>query len=138
MYSFGSGLSYTTFEHSVTLSADSVAASAINAEVTQNLSQHSTWLTVNVVVSNTGDMDGDEVVLLYSIPPNAGLNGIPTQNLAAFKRVHVPAGRDVTVQFSLTTDEFLLANEEGLPYVLKGTWGFRVNTSSQVIAFSVQ
>jgi hypothetical protein len=43
--------------------------------------------------NNTGDRDGDEVVMLFAAPPSADLSGAPLRHLLDFKRVHVIAGQ---------------------------------------------
>ena len=51
-----------------------------------------------VNVTNTGSVDSDEVVLGFMKPPGAGTGGVPLQTLYGFDRVHVPAGKTVTVE----------------------------------------
>ena len=50
-----------------------------------------------VNVTNTGSRDADDVVLGFLVPPGAGANGVPLQELFGFERVFVPAGQTVTV-----------------------------------------
>lgn len=45
-----------------------------------------------VNVTNSGEMDADDVVLGFLVPPNAGKDGVPLQTLFGFERVHVKAG----------------------------------------------
>ena len=56
-------------------------------------------MKVSVQVSNTGDMDGDEVVQLY-IHDVKSSEPVPAKALKGFKRIHVPAGqtREVTME----------------------------------------
>lgn len=83
LFPFGHGLSYTTFAYG-------------KAEVKDGC--------LLVPVTNTGSMDGDEVVQLYLNRPDDA-NG-PRKTLRAFKRVHIPAGATRTVSLPLTEETF--------------------------------
>ena len=55
-------------------------------------------------ITNTGDVDGDEVAMLFVKPPPkpAGVTGErPWKELKSFARVSVPAGQTVTAQLPL-------------------------------------
>lgn len=83
LFPFGHGLSYTTFVYG-------------KAEVKDGC--------LLVPVTNTGRMDGDEVVQLYLNRPDDA--GGPRKTLRAFKRVHIPAGATRTVSLPLTEETF--------------------------------
>ena len=83
LFPFGHGLSYTTFAYG-------------KAEVKDGC--------LLVPVTNTGRMDGDEVVQLYLNRPDDA--GGPRKTLRAFKRVHIPAGATRTVSLPLTEETF--------------------------------
>ena len=83
LFPFGHGLSYTTFAYG-------------KAEVKDGC--------LLVPVTNTGSMDGDEVVQLYLNRPDDA-NG-PRKTLRAFKRVHIPTGATRTVSLPLTEETF--------------------------------
>ena len=83
LFPFGHGLSYTTFVYG-------------KAEVKDGC--------LLVPVTNTGSMDGDEVVQLYLNRPDDA-NG-PRKTLRAFKRVHIPTGATRTVSLPLTEETF--------------------------------
>ena len=86
LYPFGYGLSYTTFKIS-------------NLKFDRKILKSHERLKVSVQVSNTGDMDGDEVVQLY-IHDVKSSEPVPAKALKGFKRIHVPAGqtREVTME----------------------------------------
>ncbi len=86
LYPFGHGLSYTTFEYS---------------QLTAKAKRHGADFTVRV--RNTGEVTGDEVVLLY-INGREGVAGEPLKTLAAFSRVTLSPGEEKTV--TLKTDKF--------------------------------
>lgn len=83
LFPFGHGLSYTTFAYGKAEAKDGCLL---------------------VPVTNTGSMDGDEVVQLYLNRPDDA-NG-PRKTLRAFKRVHIPAGATRTVSLPLTEETF--------------------------------
>ena len=58
---------------------------------------------VTVSVTNTGSVDSDEVVQVYTKQPNATV-AAPTVRLAAFQRVHIAAGKTVMVTLQLKPD----------------------------------
>ncbi|MBD0834938.1 glycoside hydrolase family 3 protein [Aestuariibaculum suncheonense] len=98
LYTFGYGLSYTTFEYSnLRLSSEEIN---IEGKV-----------VVSVDVKNTGDYDGDEVVQLY-------LNDIyssvttPHKALKGFERVFIKKGETKHVEFELSSDELAIWNRE--------------------------
>jgi len=106
---FGYGLSYTSFKYSVAaapttaISLDSVRA-ALNETyskgrtfVEQTLASSLRGVSYAVDVTNTGDVDADDAVLGFLVPPGAGREGVPLQTLFGFDRVHVKAGETVTV-----------------------------------------
>ena len=82
-----------------------------------------------VKVRNCGAMDGEEVVQVYVSHP-ADADG-PVRTLRAFKRVFIPAGKSVKVEFPLNDDTFLWWNAEAedmLP--TPGRYVLQIGTSS--------
>ncbi|KAH8092032.1 xylan 1,4-beta-xylosidase [Aureococcus anophagefferens] len=92
---FGFGLSYTTFAYAVRLHDDAAAA------------------TYAVDVTNTGDIDADDVVLGFVTPPGAGVDGVPLKELFGFERVHVKAGETKTVYLYPALSKFKTVAEDG-------------------------
>lgn len=91
-YSFGHGLSYTSFSYSdFTLSSET---KAIGEEI-----------TATVTVTNTGDKDGEEVIQLYIHDEYASMIQ-PVKELKGFKKVMIPAGESIQVSFPIK-DEML-------------------------------
>ena len=89
LYPFGFGLSYTTFSYG-------------EAKVKGK--------KIVIPVTNTGDLDGDEVVQLYVRKPDdvAG----PNKTLRAFRRVSIPAGQTVQVTIPLDKETFIWWDEK--------------------------
>lgn len=92
LYPFGYGLSYTTFNFS-----------ALNVDKSK-LYGDCARLTVSVVVSNSGQYDGEEVVQLYIGDPAASITRA-VRELKAFKKVFIAARTQQNVTFTVTTDE---------------------------------
>ena len=84
LYPFGFGTSYTTF-------------SLTRADVAAEVSWSGAVVT-SVLVTNTGDRDGDEVVQLYIRDPRATVTR-PVLELKGFVRVSLRAGEAATVTF---------------------------------------
>ena len=86
LFPFGYGLSYTTFTYG---EAQIPATAKVNETI-----------QINVPVTNSGKMDGDEIVQVY-LKKQDDAEG-PIKALRAFKRVHIPAGKTVNVTLELT------------------------------------
>ncbi len=87
LYSFGHGLSYTTFEYT-SLELD-------RTEMTKD-----EVLTVRVTVKNTGTRAGREVVQLYMRDMIAS-SVRPVQSLIGFEKIALEAGEEKTVEFKV-------------------------------------
>lgn len=91
LYPFGYGLSYTTFNYGDgKLSANSIGGKG--------------KVKLTIPVSNTGNMDGEEVVQVYISRP--GDTEGPSHALRAFKRIFIKKGTTENVEFLLTADTF--------------------------------
>jgi beta-glucosidase len=110
LWGFGYGLSYTTFKYGeVKLSAETIKAGDP--------------ITATVAVTNTGAVDGDEVVEAYLKTPQA--DG-PIQTLAGFQRVSIPAGatREVTIRIEPRT--LSSVDNDGHRMILEGKYKLTV------------
>lgn len=87
LFPFGHGLSYTTFAYG--------KATANKSTMTAD-----DKLTVSVPVTNKGNRDGQEVVQLYISDLKSSLPR-PLKELKGFKKVNIPAGQTVTVEFTI-------------------------------------
>ncbi len=68
-------------------------------------------VTASVTVTNTGKRDGYEVVQLY-IHDIYATSTRPVKELKGFRKVFIPAGESVTVDFPLTADDLSYYNHE--------------------------
>ncbi|MCR4874886.1 MAG: glycoside hydrolase family 3 C-terminal domain-containing protein [Clostridia bacterium] len=111
-FPFGFGLSYTTFEYS-------------NLKVNKN--------KVTVDVTNTGKVDGAEVVQLY-ISNKTKATIFPAAELKNFDKVFIKAGETKTVEFELKDSDFEYFNVEKNAYVIaKGDYEIQIGASSRDI-----
>ena len=99
LYAFGYGLSYTTFSY----------GDAKTAGKAKNM-------TLTVPVTNTGKMDGDEVIQVYVKSLDDA--DAPIKSLAGFARENIPAGQTKTVKVELSKDAFCFYDEatDGLKF----------------------
>lgn len=98
LYPFGYGLSYTTFEYGpVSLSSPEMSLDGS--------------VSASVRVSNTGKRDADETVQLY-IRDIYASSTRPVKELKGFRKVHIPAGESVQVDFTITAEELSFYNHE--------------------------
>lgn len=96
LYPFGYGLSYTTFKYGdVKLSKTSLKGNET--------------LKATVTVSNTGNIDGEEVVQLYISDPVASISR-SVKELKHFKKVSLKAGEQKEVSFDITTNDLKFYN----------------------------
>jgi beta-glucosidase len=119
LYPFGYGLSYTSFSYrGLKLPNQIRAGDSLAAEV---------------IVTNTGKRDGDEVVQLYLNFPDTP--GAPLRALRAFRRVHLKAGESQKVHFDLKDRDLSMVSEAGEPIIPEGKYtvslgGGQPNTSA--------
>jgi hypothetical protein len=133
---FGYGLSYTTWAYTplpdpmppvslarVEAAALAHAAAGVLGHVPASLQETAAQFWVNV--TNSGSVDSDDVVLGFLVPPGAGVDGVPLQELFGFQRVFVPAGQTVTVYLGAQGVRFTQAGVDGVRRVLRGEYKVR-------------
>ena len=91
VYTFGHGLSYTTFQYS-------------NLNVSPKRISGSGQVTVRVDVRNAGKRAGDEVVQLYVHDVQASVKR-PAKELRGFERISLKPGEKKTVTFTLPAEK---------------------------------
>ncbi|MBP3202174.1 MAG: glycoside hydrolase family 3 C-terminal domain-containing protein [Bacteroidales bacterium] len=130
LYPFGYGLSYTTFAYSNLRTEMPGQAGHDGASLPATTGNLPTKVFVDV--TNTGAMDGDEVVQLY-IRDLVASTARPRKQLCAFKRVHVKAGETVTVELPLQRSAFELVNPAMQRVVEPGEFELQAGASSDDI-----
>ena len=117
LYSFGYGLSYTTFAFSdLKLSSASMSPKG--------------HVTATVKVTNTGSRTGDEVAQLYIHDPVASLSQ-PVRRLRGFERLTLAPGQTRTVSFTLDRDDVGFYDNSGRFVVEPGQIEVYVGDSSK-------
>lgn len=119
LYSFGHGLSYTTFSYSdLKLSAE---------DITDN-----NPITVTCKIKNTGDKAGDEVVQMYI---KDVLSSVTTyeKNLRGFERVHLLPGEEKEIKFVIHPTDLKLLNINEEWVVEPGEFNVMIGASSNDI-----
>ncbi|KAL5054593.1 hypothetical protein RYX36_035275 [Vicia faba] len=109
VYSFGDGISYSTFEHklvkapqlvSVPLSEDHVCRSSecksldVADEHCQNLA-----FDIHLRIKNRGKMSSSQTVLLFSTPP--AVHNAPQKHLVAFEKVQLTGKSEAVISFKV-------------------------------------
>ena len=117
LFSFGYGLSYTTFKYSTPkLIKDKI-----------NVGEST---TISVDITNTGTRVGDEVVQMYVRDDFASV-GRYLKMLKGFQRISLKPGETKTVKFKLGFDELNILNQEMKKVVEPGTFTISVGSSSR-------
>ena len=138
VYKFGDGLTYTNFESHLTVPS-TVSLGRVSNDLSSRPLRRDALVVAraNVTVVNTGNRDGDEVMMLFASPPSPGLGGAPLRHLVDFKRVHVPVGDIVSAQFDLRSVHFSFADAEGHRITQDGEWKFWIGSRGEANAHSV-
>lgn len=119
LYPFGHGLSYTAFGY---------GEPAVSKEGKD--------VVLTVPVTNTGAMDGDEVVQVYLVNPSDPSG--PVKTLRAYRRVNIPAGETARVSFTMTPESFATFDHATERMTTRpGTYTLLVGPSSAVTPRSV-
>ncbi len=116
-YVFGHGLSYTSFEYS-------------DFSVSKTEVGPSEKVVFTVRITNTGAVAGDEVVQLYVTDRYASRTR-PVQELCGFCRVHLEAGEQKMLRFTLQPSELAFLDKDMRWKIEKGDFDFRIGASSE-------
>ncbi|MCL2028428.1 MAG: glycoside hydrolase family 3 C-terminal domain-containing protein [Bacteroidales bacterium] len=118
LFPFGFGLSYTTFHYG-------------KPQLTANTVKTGDPILITVPVTNSGEMDGDEIVQVYLRKPSE-ING-PHKTLRAVRRVHIPAGTTQQVTLELSDQQQLEWWDETTQRMqpMKGNFEIMVGSSSR-------
>ena len=116
LYSFGYGMSYTTFEYS-------------DLQVVQKSAR---CFEVSFKVKNTGKYDGEEVSQLYMRDEYASVVQSMKQ-LKHFERFHLKKGEEKKVTFVLTEEDFFLVNYTLKKVVESGNFHLMIGAASNDI-----
>ncbi|XP_047982962.1 beta-xylosidase/alpha-L-arabinofuranosidase 1-like [Salvia hispanica] len=120
VFSFGDGLSYTTFSHELVaapkvvslaleeghacLSSECKSIEAVE-ERCENLA-----FDIHLRVKNVGEMRGSHTVLLFSSPPQQ--HNAPQKQLVGFQKMHIEAGGEGVARFDVDVCKHLSVVDE--------------------------
>lgn len=117
LFPFGHGLSYTTFKYG-------------------KPTIHGRTVTVNV--TNTGNVEGKEVVQLYIGDDKSSVLR-PVKELKHFKKIGLKPGESQQVEFTITDDDLKFYNESSHTWTLEpGTFTIYIGSSSTDIKGKVR
>ncbi|MBR4850993.1 MAG: fibronectin type III-like domain-contianing protein, partial [Tidjanibacter sp.] len=116
LFPFGYGLSYTTFE----LSDIKLESNAVKADES---------VRVSVVVTNTGKVDGVEIVQLYTGRKTASVTQ-PMKELKDFQRVALAAGESRRVEFEVPVSRLAFHNRDMVLAIEEGNYTLTLGTNS--------
>ena len=119
LYSFGYGLSYSTFEYS-------------NLKVTQ---QAPLLFEISFDVENIGKYDGEEVAQLYIRDEYASVVQ-PLRQLKYFKRFFLKQGEKKTIVFTLVEEDLSIVNQKMERIVEPGNFQLMIGAASDDIRLS--
>ncbi|THH02237.1 hypothetical protein EW026_g637 [Hermanssonia centrifuga] len=117
LWSFGHGLSYTTFNYT-------------DLKLSQSSIGTNDDFSVTVTVHNTGKVDGKEVVQVYMTDVVSSV-ATPNQELIGFQKVLIPAGSSQTVTIPVTNEQLAVWTVKQAWTVEPGQFTINVGTSDQ-------
>ena len=125
LFPFGYGLSYTTFKY------DKPTASA------KEMSANGT-ITITIPVTNTGNVEGKEIVQLYIQDEKSSLPR-PLKELKGFKKVNLAPGQTAEVTFIITPDDLKFFDDSKHEWIAEpGKFKAMIGASSTDIRSTIQ
>ncbi|MCF1421715.1 glycoside hydrolase family 3 N-terminal domain-containing protein [Mangrovimonas futianensis] len=117
LFSFGYGLSYTQFTYSnLTLSSKTLDANGT--------------LEASVTITNSGNMDGHEIVQLY-IHDKVGSVTRPVKELKGFEKIFLKKGESKKVSFSISIEDLKFYNSDMIFGVEPGEFEIAIAPNSE-------
>ncbi|GGI25314.1 glycoside hydrolase family 3 N-terminal domain-containing protein [Pedobacter mendelii] len=122
LYSFGYGLSYSSFEYH-------------DLKITANPSKQTVLVTFDL--KNSSQIDGEEVVQLY-LKNNTSSVVLPSKQLKQFSRVHLKAGEHRNIQFILNKADLEIYDKNMKWSVESGIYSIMIASSSDYVRLEGQ
>jgi len=116
LYDFGFGLSYTSFKIS-------------DAKLSKTAITKTEHVKVSCTLTNTGNMDGDEVLQVYVRDEVSSVTR-PVKELKAFKRISLKKGEVKIVELELSPKDFEFLDINMKPVVESGDFTIMVGNSA--------
>jgi len=117
LYEFGYGLSYTNFKY------NNLRLSRIDVKDNETL-------IVTIDVTNTGDRQGKEAVLLYTSESYASITP-DTRRLRAFDKIALQPGETKTVTFKLNAKDISFINDQSKRVTEPGEFIIQIGDQTQ-------
>ena len=114
LYDFGFGLSYTSFEYS-------------NLKLNSNQFSKNENIYLSVDIKNTGEIEGKEVIQVYSKDHYASLTP-DIKRLRAFKKIELKPGEIKNVKFEIKVQDLGFINYQNKHVVETGTFDLMVGS----------
>jgi beta-D-xylosidase 4 len=123
VYEFGYGLSYTTFNYTWNNNT-SISTYSIQSLIKNHDKKERIVISlIRVNVTNTGEMDGDDVVLVYVTLPSIDNDEIvPFKQLFGFERVHLAINQTKEIFFPFTVGAALTVARDGSKWLHPGLY----------------
>ncbi len=119
LWSFGHGLSYTTFAYT-------------RVGVDRQRYGENDTISVEVEVKNTGSREGKEVIQVY-VRDKVSSVVMPVKQLKAFRKVELQAGEVKNVTLEIPVHELYLTDESGRKFFEAGEFELQVGSASDDI-----
>ena len=104
-FPFGFGLSYTNYDYS-------------NLRLDKNSYKDSDTIKVTLDITNTGKVDGEEIVQVYISATNSKVERAPKE-LKAFSKIPVPAGETRTVTLDIPVTDIAYYDENAKDFIVE-------------------
>lgn len=128
VFEFGYGLSYTTFVYHWYNDSNS-ASYAIESLFKDHYDQHGIPIELfRVNVTNTGSMNGDDVVLAYVKPPQIlhDSETPPIKQLFGFQRINLNVGETKQIFFPLNVEILFTIHRDGSKWIHPGEYNILI------------
>jgi len=117
LFPFGYGMSYTTYSYGKPVLSKSVM-------------DKSESITLTIPVTNTGRIDGDEIIELY-IRDMVSSGSRPVMELKDFTKIHLKKGETKEVKFTITPEKLMFYNFNLQKVLENGDFKVMVGPDSQ-------
>lgn len=123
-FSFGHGLSYTTFGYS-------------NLKLSKSKMKSNEAIEVSLTLTNTGKVAGEEVVQLY-LRDQFGSVVRPVKELKDFQKIKLEAGESKTITFSINKEKLSFYNKDLKWIAEPGDFDLMIGSSSSDIRLNTK